>query len=284
MAIDYKVLKEGGFMRQKDAGYFSLRLHIVGGQIDAEKVIKIAELSKKYGKGYLHLTTRQGIEIPFVHLENVNAIKEELAAYGVKTGVCGPRVRTVVACQGEQVCPRAMIDCEGLADKIDEKYYGKALPHKFKFSITGCPAGCAKPEENDLGVQGAIVPHYDANQCTLCGICKEVCYCGAIDIIDDEVTCDLSLCNNCGECVMNCPMDCWLPKIRGYIVFLGGKMGKKPRFADVLPGIIQSDEELFQVIDKTLEFFIEHGGKRERFGDTIDRVGLDKLLAHIKEE
>ena len=47
MAVDYKVLKEGGFMRQKDAGYFSLRLHIVGGQLDAEKVITVAELSKK---------------------------------------------------------------------------------------------------------------------------------------------------------------------------------------------------------------------------------------------
>lgn len=283
MEIDYKALKDGGFMRQKDAGYFSLRLHIIGGQIDADKIEKIAELSKKYGRGYLHLTTRQGVEIPFVHLDNVGKIKDELSAAGVETGVCGPRVRTIVACQGDVVCPRAMIDCEDIANKIDKAYYGKKLPHKFKFAVTGCPAGCAKPEENDFGVQGVILPRYDADSCSLCGLCKEVCYSGAIDIVNDEVTFDLSKCNNCGECVKSCPMDCWLPEKKGYIVFVGGKMGKKPRFANQLPHIIENEEDLFKIIDATFDYFIEHGGVRERFGDTLDRVGVDGLLSRVSE-
>ena len=33
--IDYGTLKKGGFMRQKQKGYFSLRLGIVGGQVTA---------------------------------------------------------------------------------------------------------------------------------------------------------------------------------------------------------------------------------------------------------
>jgi dissimilatory sulfite reductase (desulfoviridin) alpha/beta subunit len=284
MTIDYKALKEGGFMRQKDAGYFSLRLHIVGGQLDADKAIKIAEISKKYGRGYIHLTTRQGVEIPFVHLDNVTKIKKELEGSGISTGVCGPRVRTVTACQGDLVCPRSMIDCEDIAAKIDSAYYGKKLPHKFKFAVTGCPAGCIKPEENDLGVQGAILPYYDSEQCSFCGLCKEVCLSGAIEIADEKILFDESLCNNCGECVKSCPMECWKPKVKGYIVFVGGKMGKKPRFADVLPFIVEKEEELFNIFEKTMDFYKKYGNNRERFGDTLDRVGLDKLLLYIQDE
>jgi dissimilatory sulfite reductase (desulfoviridin) alpha/beta subunit len=281
MTVDYKALKQGGFMRQKDAGYFSLRLHLVAGQIDTEKIIRVAEIAKKYGRGYLHLTSRQGIEIPFVHLDSVNEIKKELEECGVPTGVCGPRVRTVTACQGEKVCPRAMIDCIDIADKVDEKYYGKELPHKFKFAITGCPAGCVKPEENDLGVQGAILPHYTPDNCSYCGLCKEVCGTKAIEIIDEKVTLDESLCNLCGDCVKCCPMECWTPLQKGFIVFVGGKMGRKPRFSDQLPGIVEDEGELFEIFEKTMDFFKEHGLTRERFGDTLDRVGLDKLLSTL---
>ncbi|MFC1855491.1 4Fe-4S binding protein [Thermodesulfobacteriota bacterium] len=282
MSVDFKALKQGGFMRQKDAGYFSLRLHLVAGQIDADKLMRVSEIANKYGKGYLHLTSRQGIEIPYVHLDNVDAIKKELEECGVPTGVCGPRVRTVTACQGEKVCPRAMIDCIDIADKVDELYYGKTLPHKFKFAITGCPAGCVKPEENDIGVQGAILPRYESEDCTMCGLCKEVCYSGAIDISADlQLTFDESLCNNCGECVKSCPMSCWVPEKSGYLLFVGGKMGKKPRFADEVEGIIEDEAELFKLFEKTMDFFTENGLTRERFGDTLDRVGIDKLSSKL---
>ena len=45
------------------------------------------------------MTSRQGIEIPFVNFEDIEEVKAELAKGGVKPGVCGPRVRTVTACQ-----------------------------------------------------------------------------------------------------------------------------------------------------------------------------------------
>ena len=35
---DYSALKKGGFMRQKQKGYFSLRLQVVGGNLTAENI------------------------------------------------------------------------------------------------------------------------------------------------------------------------------------------------------------------------------------------------------
>ena len=93
--VDYAALKKGGYMRQKQKGYGSLRLAVVGGNLTAENIKTIAEVAEKYGRGYVHMTSRQGIEIPFIKVEELAEVKEALAKGGVGTGVCGPRVRTV---------------------------------------------------------------------------------------------------------------------------------------------------------------------------------------------
>lgn len=87
--VDYAALKKGGFMRQKQKGFFSLRIQVVGGNLTAENIKTVAEVAEKYGKGYVHMTSRQGIEIPFVNFEDIEEVKAELAKGGVKPGVCG---------------------------------------------------------------------------------------------------------------------------------------------------------------------------------------------------
>ena len=47
---DYAALKKGGFMRQKQKGYFSLRLQVVGGNMTAENIRTVSEVSGM-GKG-----------------------------------------------------------------------------------------------------------------------------------------------------------------------------------------------------------------------------------------
>ena len=139
-------------MRQKQKNNFSLRIAVVGGTLTAENLKKIAEVAEEHGEGYVHLTSRQGVEIPFIKLDDIDVVKEELAEGGCKPGVCGPRVRTVTACQGNAVCPSGNIDTQDIAKKLDERYFGRELPHKFKFGVTGCRNNCLKAEENDVGI------------------------------------------------------------------------------------------------------------------------------------
>lgn len=81
--IDYGSLKKGGFMRQKQKGYFSLRLQVVGGDLTAENIRTVAEVADKYGHGYVHMTSRQGIEIPFIHFDDIEAVKRWCKAWGM---------------------------------------------------------------------------------------------------------------------------------------------------------------------------------------------------------
>ena len=176
--IDYAALKKGGFMRQKQKGYFSLRIQVVGGNLTSENIRAVADVADKYGKGYVHMTSRQGVEIPFINFENIEEVRAALADGGVKPGVCGPRVRTVTACQGNEVCPSGCINTYELAKKLDEHYFGRELPHKFKFGVTGCQNNCLKAEENDIGVKGGMDVTWIEDKCINCGVCEKACRMG----------------------------------------------------------------------------------------------------------
>jgi dissimilatory sulfite reductase (desulfoviridin) alpha/beta subunit len=280
--VDYKALKNGGFMRQKQKDHFSLRLKVVGGNLTAEQLITIAEISKKYGQGRVHLTSRQGVEIPFIRLADIDAVKAELSAGGVQTGVCGPRVRTVTACQGSAICPSGCIDTHPLAVEISERYFGRALPHKFKFGVTGCQNNCLKAEENDLGVKGGYTVKWERDACTLCGVCVKACREGALKITGELVELDEGKCNNCGRCVKSCPSDAWSGE-PGYIVSFGGTFGNLiAKGSEVVP-IIRDKAAFFRVADAAVDFFGAHAIPGERFRAALERVGWDKLRPAIEE-
>ncbi|MDR2300764.1 MAG: 4Fe-4S binding protein [Deltaproteobacteria bacterium] len=283
MTTDYKALKNGGFMRQTQKDLFSLRLKVVGGNLTTAQLKTITEVADLYGKGHVHLTSRQGLEIPYVALKDVETVKQKLAQGGVDTGVCGPRVRTVTACQGSTVCPSGCIDTLAVAENISERYFGRVLPHKFKFGVTGCQNNCLKAEENDLGIKGGYLISWDKEDCTFCGVCAKVCREGAIEVTDDQVILNAAKCNHCGRCVKSCPTDAWKGQ-SGYLLSFGGLFGNRIAQGVEILGIVSNLDSIFKASDAALDFFDRHGQSGERFRTVIDRAGWDefkKALSHV---
>lgn len=269
-------------MRQKQKNNFSLRLRVVGGNVTAVQLAKIAEVAEKYGDGHVHLTSRQSVEIPFIKLDQIDEVKAALAEGGVEPGVCGPRVRTITACQGSGVCPSGCIDTYSLAKELDERYFARELPHKFKFGITGCQNNCLKAEENDLGIKGAIKVKWLKDGCISCGVCEKACRQNAITIKDGDIILDEDKCNFCGRCVKACPTETWETE-SGYIVSFGGIFGNSIRKGEAVIPFIGDRSKLMEICDAAVKFFEEHAESGERFRFTIDRVGEDKFREKILE-
>ena len=61
MAIEKGKLKALGFMPQIQKNHYSMRLHTVAGAVTTEQIRAAAAIADQYGKGSLHLTSRQGI-------------------------------------------------------------------------------------------------------------------------------------------------------------------------------------------------------------------------------
>jgi anaerobic sulfite reductase subunit C len=272
-ATDYQAMKAGGMIRQRQKDQFTVRLKCPGGRMPLERLAGIVEVAKRYGQDWVHLSVRQSVEIPYVHTEDLEKVREELGEVGQEIATCGPRVRVPVACGGCEYNPRGLTDCQRMALEVSGRFFGRGpLAGKFKMAFSGCPNDCPHTSANDLGFQGAVEPALNASACTACGVCVQACREGAIvvDSASGKPQLLSQKCVYCGDCIRSCPTDAWRARRTGWMVRAGGKHGRHPitggRIAEFLP-----DDMVFDVIEAVLAWYKKHakGKTRVRLGDLL---------------
>lgn len=157
--IDYDALKKRGFLKQKQDGFFILRTRMPHGLFGREHLEKLAAISEKYARGFVHITTRQGIEIPYINLTEIDKVEKEIVKAGIQAGVSGPRLRTTTCCPGTNWCKSGLINTFNVYDRIEREMgivSGMDLPHKFKIAISGCPNTCTRPQQSEIGIHGIV--------------------------------------------------------------------------------------------------------------------------------
>jgi TusA-related sulfurtransferase len=58
-------------------------------------------------------------------------------------------------------------------------------------------------------------------------------------------------------------------------------MGKRPRLGTKAKVLVESKEELLRYVRRAFDFYVAQGRKKERFGHTLDRIGVDTAFAAI---
>lgn len=281
-------LRTGGIVKQRQKDYFILRTRIPGGHLEADLLKKYSVIAKKYGRNYVHVSTRQGIEIPWIHIKNISGLLKDLKKINILKGACGPRSRNLVACPGMSVCRFGFVDVEKLAKELDSVAFGKEVPKKLKVAISGCPNSCAKPQENDLGFQARGKPKLDLDKCIGCALCAKVCekVCSRPKqqpaIIMDENKRPIYRKENCfceGDCIRVCPVDAWKVKEVGFAVYAGGRVGRFPKFGTKIADFVK-EERISNIIENAISYYRKIAKKGERFGEALER----RDLKEIKEE
>jgi sulfite reductase (ferredoxin) len=134
-----------------------LRIKIPYGGVTPEQLEVMAELAEEYADEILHVTTRQDIQLHFIHIEDTPTIMRRLAAVGITTReACGNSVRNVTACPVAGVCRTEVFDVTGYADALTRFLLGhpdcQDFGRKFKVAFSGCAGeACGLVRMHDFG-------------------------------------------------------------------------------------------------------------------------------------
>ena len=274
-----KEMKGLGFLLQNDKEHYAVRFLSKAGNFTTQELNNINKIAEKYGRGYVGLTTRLQIEVPWIKDEDAENVIEEAKKLGLRHGGTGQKIRPLVACKGT-VCLHGNIDTQEICRQLESKYFGTDTPHKCKIGIVGCANNCAKANINDIGVMGRIIPEFNLDNCVGCGICVQGCRQKALEVVDKKIIYNENLCVSCGECVRVCKTNAAIAKEKGAEIFVGGRFGRGIRIGDSLGKIFEEEKVVF-VIDKIMEHYREIGNKGERISGVMDRVGKEKFIADV---
>ena len=163
--INVEELKRGGVIKLKGEDMFSLWVKTACCNLDSKQLVKLADITERYARGYLLFTTRQIPIIPFVNLKDVPEVKEELRQVAMELDRCGPRVRNVNVCYEANICPEAVTDAISLAEKLDV-FFRDPVIHKIKLGVAGCGKDCIisriLTDIGFVGVERGGIAGYDA--------------------------------------------------------------------------------------------------------------------------
>ncbi|MCY4063562.1 MAG: nitrite/sulfite reductase [Chloroflexi bacterium] len=134
------------------------RIKIPYGGLTAEQLEVLSETADEYSDGILHITTRQDIQLHYVHIDDTPDLMRRLAAVGITTQeACGNSVRNITACTLAGVCHDEVFDVSPYADAMthfllnhdDVQDFGR----KFKVAFSGCAGhACGLVKMHDLGL------------------------------------------------------------------------------------------------------------------------------------
>jgi sulfite reductase (NADPH) hemoprotein beta-component len=135
-----------------------LRIAIPYGHVSATQLRKLAEITRRYDRGFGHFTTRQNIQLNWVQLAEVPEILAELAKvemHAIQTS--GSVLRNVTTDHLAGIAPDEIVDPRPWAEILRQwsalHPEFAHLPRKFKIAISGASEDRAAIRVHDIGLQ-----------------------------------------------------------------------------------------------------------------------------------
>jgi sulfite reductase (NADPH) hemoprotein beta-component len=137
---------------------YMLRIAVPYGTLSSRQLRKLAEIARKYDRGYGHFTTRQNLQFNWPALKDVPDILAELASvemHAIQTS--GNCIRNVTADHFAGATADEIVDPRPYAEIIrqwsSQHPEFSFLPRKFKIAVNAAPKDRAAIQAHDIGLQ-----------------------------------------------------------------------------------------------------------------------------------
>lgn len=155
-------LKMHGVCAQAQASVFMIRIRTENA-ITSAQARAIASLAETYARGWIHITTRQQLELHHVHARDVIIVLDAIRAMGLTSrSACGHTMRGVMACPDAGVGLDEPFDCNPDARAVSNSILQRTpeidtkMPQRINIVFGGCPACRDHVKTNDLGFVSVI--------------------------------------------------------------------------------------------------------------------------------
>jgi ferredoxin-nitrite reductase len=159
---DRILLKWAGIYEQKPKnGLFMLRVRINTGKINVSGAKVLSEISQKYGRNFMKITTRGAIQFYNIRLEDLPDIFNKLNSVHLASyEACGDCPRTVIGNPLAGIDKNELFDTTELVNKVNDFLLLNRdfsnLPRKLKISISASTKNAGNSEINDISFTPAI--------------------------------------------------------------------------------------------------------------------------------
>ena len=138
-----------------------LRIAIPYGLLNSKQLRKLADIARKYDRGYGHFSTRQNLQLNWPKIEDVPEILAELATvqmHAIQTS--GNCVRNITTDHFAGVAQDEIVDslvwCELIRQWSTFHPEFNYLPRKFKIAVNGAAADRAATYVHDIGLHALL--------------------------------------------------------------------------------------------------------------------------------
>ncbi|MCU1499095.1 MAG: hypothetical protein JWM47_3048 [Acidimicrobiales bacterium] len=139
-------LKTWGVCPQSQDHRFMVRVRVPGGVLPTAQARAIARLGHRYGEDWLHLTTRQNVELHWVRDRSVRDLIADLERVGLSTrSACGHTLRNVMCSEDAGVALDEPFDCFPDARAASDAIISRSaelncvLPSRINMAFGGSP-------------------------------------------------------------------------------------------------------------------------------------------------
>lgn len=145
--------------KQKNKNYIGINVPF--GEVTAEELFALSEISEKYGDKTIRTTLTQNLILTGIDDKDVEKVLacEVLCRLSPNPGLF---LGTTVSCTGKEYCNLAIVETKSRAREI-AAYLDKKiqLDTPIRIHITGCPNSCGQKQIADISLQGAVIKTED---------------------------------------------------------------------------------------------------------------------------
>jgi sulfite reductase beta subunit-like hemoprotein len=144
---------------QKQAGFSSVVIRLILGDITAAQLRALAPLVVAYGEGELRTTNEQNLVLRYVPDARLAALHRELVRIGLALQDANT-LADVTSCPGASSCKLAVTASRGLGSQLtqllDRRPDLVTAARGLDVKVSGCPHGCSQHYIAGIGFQGGM--------------------------------------------------------------------------------------------------------------------------------